>query len=120
MQALCNASGELDAVSFERVIRRQLQLFIQVICKIISSSLLVFLSLCEVKCLLCYQRTLAASLEQIERLEPAPGSAQEHMGVALFVLKVFPCFRSEEPMKGLPCLTDLVYGVDSFQLFEII
>ena len=30
LQALCNASGELDAVSFERVIRRQLQLFIQV------------------------------------------------------------------------------------------
>ena len=35
-----------------------------------------------------WQRTLAASLERIERLEPAPGSEQEHMGVILFVLKV--------------------------------
>ncbi len=34
------------------------------------------------------QRTLAASLEQIERLGPTPGSQQESIGVIMFVLKV--------------------------------
>ena len=32
-QALCNVKGELDATGFEKVIRKQLQLFIQVVVK---------------------------------------------------------------------------------------
>jgi len=87
-KSLCNISGELDSAGFECVIRRQLQFFVQ--------------------------RTLAASLEQIERLGPAPGSQQEHIGVIMFVLKLLVAnmdekldlsSRSDETASGA-CKTD--------------
>eukprot|EP00292_Cryptomonas_paramecium_P020399 CAMPEP_0113689116 /NCGR_PEP_ID=MMETSP0038_2-20120614/16955_1 /TAXON_ID=2898 /ORGANISM="Cryptomonas paramecium" /LENGTH=178 /DNA_ID=CAMNT_0000610091 /DNA_START=232 /DNA_END=764 /DNA_ORIENTATION=+ /assembly_acc=CAM_ASM_000170 len=61
-KALCNANGELDLQSFDRVIRNQLQLYVQ--------------------------RALSATIEKMEMREIRNGSFEEQMCLIFFVLKM--------------------------------